>query len=128
MKIKILGIIFALVGGILGLVSSISYFFADKFMYNLDYNRSNLHGGETITIVGVFIFLISVATLVLALFAFKHHYSKKLFIILISLGAILLALLSFSGVVFTLSSSFIAALLILAGGIIGDIGVSLDSQ
>ncbi|WP_216093584.1 hypothetical protein, partial [Rickettsiella grylli] len=75
-----------------------------------------------------FIFLISFASVFLALLAFKPSYvhSKFLFIIVIILGVILLALLSFTAVISSAVSPFIAALLIIAGGITGDIGVARD--
>jgi CHASE2 domain-containing sensor protein len=124
MNIKTIAKIIIVLGAILGLMGSLSYFFAEKFIY--DYNQSIPQSEEMV--IGAFIFLISLASLLLALLAFKHSYanSKFLFIIVIILGVSLFTLLSFTAVISSLISPFTAALLILAGGIIGDIGVAID--
>ena len=91
-----------------------------------DYSQSIPRSEELL--IGAFIFLISLASLLLALLAFEHSYanSKLLFIVVIILGVILVSLLSFTAVISSLISPFTAALLILTGGIIGDIGVAID--
>src|SRR5688500_4835348 len=99
--LKILGIIFALIGGIMALFASLSYFFEGKLLSHMDYNKFGTQAGETITIAGIFIFLIAIITLVLTLFGFKQLYSKKLFISLIVLGAVLLTMASFVGTIYT---------------------------
>ncbi len=124
MTIKTIAKIIIMLGAVLGLVGSLSYFFAEKFIY--DYNQSIPQSEELI--IGALIFLISAASLLLVIVSFEHAYanSKLLFIVIIILGAILLSLLSFTAVIFSLISPFTAALLILSGGIIGDIGVALE--
>lgn len=124
MNIKTIAKIIIILGALLGLVGSLSYFFAENFIY--DYNQSIPHSEELI--IGALIFLISIASLLLAILAFKHSYanSKLLFIVVIILGVILFSLLSFTAVISSFISPFTAALLILVGGIIGDIGVAID--
>lgn len=124
MTIKTIAKIIIMLGAVLGLVGSLSYFFAEKFIY--DYNQSIPQSEELI--IGALIFLISAASLLLVIVSFEHAYanSKLLFIVIIILGAILLSLLSFTAVIFSFISPFTAALLILSGGIIGDIGVALE--
>ncbi|EDP46251.1 hypothetical protein [Rickettsiella grylli] len=126
MNLKTIAKIIILIGGLLGLIGSLSYFFAEKFIY--DYNQSIPQSEELF--IGAFIFLISFASVFLALLAFKPSYvhSKFLFIMVIILGVILLALLSFTAVISSAVSPFTAALLIIAGGITGDIGVARDSS
>lgn len=125
MNIKTIAKIIIILGGLLGLVGSLSYFFAEKFIY--DYNITIEHSEAEV--LGVFIFLISAACLLLAILSFKHpyHNSKLLFIVVIILGVILLGLLSFTTVIFSLVT-FSAALLLLIGGIIGDIGVAIEGK
>lgn len=124
MNIKMIAKIIIILGSLLGLVGSLSYFFAEKFIY--DYNLSIEHSKEEI--IGAFIFLISAACLLLAIVGFKDSYasSKLLFIAVIILGVMLFSLLSFTAVISSLISPFTAALLILIGGIIGDIGVAIE--
>lgn len=125
MNIKTIAKIIIVLGALLGLLGSLSYFFSDKFMYS--YNQSIPHSEELI--IGAFIFLISLASLLLAILAFGHSSyanSKLLFIIVIILGVILFSLLSFTVVIDSLTPPFIAALLILTGGVIGDIAVAMD--
>lgn len=124
MNIKTIAKIIIILGSLLGLVGSLSYFFAEKFIY--DYNLNIEHSKEEI--IGAFIFLISVACLLLAIVGFKHSYasSKLLFIVVIILGVMLFSLLSFTAVISSLISPFSAALLILIGGIIGDIAVAIE--
>lgn len=113
MKLKITGTIFALIGGILAFLSSFGYFFVGRMMGNMNYNQVDFHAREEITIIGIFILLLSIATLIQSLHAFKRHYSKGLFISLIVFGAILMAL-----------GSHFGGGLTLAGGIIGLTGVT----
>lgn len=113
MKLKRTGTICALVGGILAFFSSCGYFFSARMMGNMNYNQIDHHAREEITIVGIFILLLSLATLVQALHAFKRHYSKNLFISLIIFGVILVVL-----------GSHFGGGLTLAGGIIGLTGVT----
>lgn len=124
MTIKTIAKIIIVLGALLGLVGSLSYFFAEKFIY--DYNQNIPHSEALI--IGALIFLISLASLLLAILAFKHSFanSKLLFIVVIILGIILFSLLSFTAVVSSVISPFTAALLIIAGGIIGDIGVAIE--
>lgn len=125
MTIKTIASIIIVLGALLGLLGSLNYFFIENFMY--DYNQSLPHSEGLI--IGAFIFLISLASLILAILAFKDAYATKLlFIAVIILGVILFSLLSFTGVIASLISPFTAALLMLAGGIIGDIGVAIGNK
>lgn len=125
MNIKTIAKIIIMLGSILGVMGSLGYFFAEKFIY--DYNQSIPQFEGKIT--GAFIFLISFASLLLALLSFNHSYanSKLLFISVIILGVILLSLLSFTAVISSFISPYIATFLILIGGIIGDICIAIEN-
>lgn len=124
-NIKTIAKIIIILGSILGVMGSLGYFFAEKFIY--DYNQSipQFEG----KIIGAFIFLISFASLLLALLAFKQSYanSKLLFITVIILGTIFFSLLSFTAVISSLLSPYTAAFFILIGGIIGDICIAIEN-
>lgn len=115
MKFKIIGTILALSGGIVALFSAIGFFFPGRLMEHFDYNRIVLGPEQAMTVLGIVLFIIALIVLILALFAFKHHYSKALFMTVIVLGIILF----FFGC--TLSG-----LLTLVGGILGMIGVMMS--
>jgi hypothetical protein len=109
---KLIGTILALVGGILAMAHSISAFFLARMIGHANYNQIDHNHFQNITIIGAVTFFISVGVLVIALHAFKHHYSKQLFINLIFLGALLMVM-----------TFLFTGTMILVGGMIGLIGV-----
>jgi hypothetical protein len=125
-NLKIIGSALSFAGGIVAFFASISYFFEGNFMPHFDYNRIGSQTGEPLTIMGVFVFIIAIIALVSALLSINREPSRILFINLIILGALLLASLPFVGMIFNVFASFTAGLLILAGGILGDIGSGIE--
>lgn len=118
--LKMLSSILAFSGGMIAFFASLSYFFEGELLSHLDYNKLNSEAGETITITGIIIFFIALTTLILSILG-RHYSSKKLFLVLIILGALLLALLPFIGTISNVAATFLAGLLILSGGILGDL-------
>jgi len=116
--LKIIATSLAFSGGILALIKSLTDFFPGLFMGKMNYNMVP-HPIVKMPFEWVISsFMLSVAVIIIALFAYKHHYTTKTFSLLIVLSIVMI-------VVFNLSL-MVSGLFVLAGGLLGIIAVMIQ--
>jgi hypothetical protein len=105
---KIVAILFALVGSLLSFVVALTYFFHGSFLGAVNYNGLDLGDAEKLTIIGIFVFILSIATLVISLWGFKHYSNRKIYTSLL-----------IGGVILFFCASYFAGVLIVIGSLLG---------
>ena len=99
----------ALFGGLIALIASCSYFIRGPFFPHFDHNKAGTVVREEITIIGVVLFILAIASIATAILSMKRNVMRRYFLLLIVLGICDLALLIFVGTINYVPVSFVAA-------------------